>query len=538
VLVASNLTIQFGAKPLFENISVKFGEGNRYGLIGANGSGKTTLMKILAGLLEASGGNVSLDAHERMSFLRQDQFAYEEQRVLDVVLQGHAEMWACMQEKDAIYANPEASEADYLHAAELESKFAEYGGYSAEARAGEILLGAGIPTEQHFGPMSAVAPGWKLRVLLAQALFSNPDILLLDEPTNNLDINTIRWLEDILNQRDSTMIIISHDRHFLNQVCTHMADLDYGTLKVYPGNYDDYMEASTQARQRQLSANAKAKDRVVELQEFVRRFSANKSKARQATSRAKQIEKIKVDDIKPSSRQYPWIRFEVDDKEKLHRHAVEIENLRHGFDRTLFENFSTFIEAGEKVAIIGENGVGKTTLLRCLAGEKLGASVGLTPLGGRVKWAEKARPGYFAQDHSEDFAKDETLVDWIQGWAREGEDEQIVRSTLGRLLFTGDDGKKSVKVISGGEQGRMLFGKLILQKPNVLLMDEPTNHLDMESIESLNTALDKYTGTLVFVSHDREFVSSIATRILEIKDGKIIDYKGNYEEYLSSQGIE
>ncbi|MEK7738368.1 MAG: ATP-binding cassette domain-containing protein, partial [Pseudomonadota bacterium] len=341
--------------------------------------------------------------------------------------------------------------------------------------------------------------------------------------------------EDTLNQRDSSMIIISHDRHFLNHVCTHMADLDYGTLKVYPGNYDDYMEASTQARTRQLAANAKAKDKVVELQEFVRRFSANKSKARQATSRAKQIEKIKVDDIKPSSRQYPWIRFEVDEKEKLHRHAVEIEGLRHGYERTLFQNFSTFIEAGEKVAIIGENGVGKTTLLRCLAGEQLG---GLTPQGGKLKWAENARPGYFAQDHSEDFAKDETLVDWIQGWARAGEDEQIVRSTLGRLLFTGDDGKKSVKVISGGEQGRMLFGKLILQKPNVLLMDEPTNHLDMESIESLNTALDKYTGTLVFVSHDREFVSSIATRILEIKAGAIIDYKGNYEEYLASQGID
>ncbi len=535
VLVASNITIQFGAKPLFENISVKFGEGNRYGLIGANGSGKTTFMKILAGLLEPSAGNVALDTHERMAFLKQDQFAYEEQRVIDVVLQGHKEMWDCMRDKDAIYANPEATEEDYLHAAELESKFAEYDGYTAEARAGELLLGVGIPIDQHFGPMSAVAPGWKLRVLLVQALFANPDILLLDEPTNNLDINTIRWLEDVLNQRDCTMIIISHDRHFLNQVCTHMADLDYGTIKVYPGNYDDYMEASTAARQRQLAANAKAKDRVQELQEFVRRFSANKSKARQATSRAKLIDKIKVDDIKPSSRQYPWIRFEVDEKEKLHRHAVEIENLRHGFDRTLFQNFSTFIEAGEKVAIIGENGVGKTTLLRCLAGEKIG---GLTPLGGTVKWAEKARPGYFAQDHSEDFAKDETLVDWIQGWAREGEDEQIVRSTLGRLLFTGDDGKKSVKVISGGEQGRMLFGKLILQKPNVLLMDEPTNHLDMESIESLNTALAKYSGTLVFVSHDREFVSSIATRILEIKDGKIVDYKGNYEDYLASQGIE
>ena len=535
VLVASNITMQFGAKPLFENISVKFGEGNRYGLIGANGSGKSTLMKILAGLLEPSAGNVALDAHERMAFLKQDQFAYEEQRVIDVVLQGHQQMWDCMREKDAIYANPEATEDDYLHAAELEAKFAEYDGYTAEARAGELLHGVGIPTEQHFGPMSAVAPGWKLRVLLAQALFANPDILLLDEPTNNLDINTIRWLENVLNERESTMIIISHDRHFLNQVCTHMADLDYGTLKVYPGNYDDYMEASTAARQRQLAANAKAKERVQELQEFVRRFSANKSKARQATSRAKLIEKIKVDDVKPSSRQYPWIRFEVDEKEKLHRHAVEIEKLRHGYDRTLFENFSTFIEAGEKVAIIGENGVGKTTLLRCLAGEALG---GLVPNGGTVKWAEKARPGYFAQDHSDDFAKDETLVDWVQYWAREGDDEQIVRSTLGRLLFTGDDGKKSVKVLSGGEQGRMLFGKLILMKPNVLLMDEPTNHLDMESIESLNTALAKYAGTLVFVSHDREFVSSIATRIFEIRDGKIIDYKGNYEEYLASQGIE
>ncbi len=535
MLVASNITIQFGAKPLFENISVKFGDGNRYGLIGANGSGKTTFMKILAGVLEPSGGNVSLDSHERISFLKQDQFAYEEQRVLDVVMMGHEQMWSCMQEKDAIYADMEATEADYLHAAELESRFAEYGGYTAESRAGEILLGAGIPIEQHSGTMSAVAPGWNLRVLLAQALFSIPDILLLDEPTYNLDINTIRWLEDVLNQRTSTMIIISHDRHFLNQVCTHMADLDYGTLKVYPGNYDDYMEASTQARTRLLSANAKAKDRVIELQDFVRRFSANKSKARQATSRAKLIEKIKVDDIKPSSRQYPWIRFEVDDKEKLHRHAVEITHLSHGYDRVLFKSFSTFIEAGEKVAIIGENGVGKTTLLRCLLGDKQG---GLTPKAGSVKWAEKARPGYFAQDHADDFAVDMTLFDWIARWTREGDDEQIVRSTLGRLLFTGDDAKKSVKVISGGEQGRMLFGKLILAKPNVLLMDEPTNHLDMESIESLNTALDKYPGTLVFVSHDREFVSSIATRILEIKDGAIIDYKGNYEDYLASQGIE
>ncbi len=539
MLVASNITMQFGAKPLFENVSVKFGEGNRYGLIGANGAGKTTFMKILAGLLEPSAGNVALDSGERMAFLRQDQFGYEDVRVLDVILMGHTEMWACMQEKDQIYANAEASEDDYLHAAELEGKFAEYDGYTAEARAGELLLGVGIPTEQHNGPMRAVAPGWKLRVLLCQALFANPDILLLDEPTNNLDINTIRWLEDVLNERNSSMVIISHDRHFLNQVCTHMADLDYGRIQIYPGNYDDYMEASTQARA-QLS---KAKEKVAELQEFVRRFSANKSKARQATSRARQIEKIKVEDMKPSSRQYPWIRFDYDEKEKLHRHAVEVEKLTFGYDpkQPIIKSFGITIDAGDKVAIIGENGVGKTTLLRLLAGEPSG---GLAPQHGKVKWAEKAKPGYFGQDHADDFAGGEALTDWIKQWVREGgyeggDVETLIRGTLGRLLFSGDEVKKSVKVISGGEQGRMLFGKLMLLRRNVLLMDEPTNHLDMESIESLNTGLEKFPGTLVFVSHDREFVSSLATRIIEIRqDRTIVDYRGSYEEYLASQGIE
>jgi ATPase subunit of ABC transporter with duplicated ATPase domains len=542
MLVASNVTIQFGAKPLFENVSVKFGEGNRYGLIGANGSGKTTFMKILAGVLECSAGNVSLDPGERMAYLKQDQFAYENVRVLDVVMMGHAEMWACMSERDAIYANPDASEDDYMRAAELESHFAEYDGYTAESRAGELLLGAGIPTDKHNGPMSEVAPGWKLRVLLVQALFANPDILLLDEPTNNLDINTIRWLEDILNERESTMIIISHDRHFLNQVCTHMADLDYGTIKVYGGNYDDFMEASTVARERQVSANAKAKERVADLQGFVRRFSANKSKARQATSRLKLIEKIKPEDIKPSSRQYPWIRFDYDEKEKLHRLACEIENLGFGYEPKvpIIKSLSMSIEAGDRVAIIGENGVGKTTLLRLMAGEKLG---GLAPLGGHVKWAEKARPGVFAQDHAADFASTTPLTEWIVQWVREGgyeggDVETLIRGTLGRLLFSGDEAKKPVNVISGGEQGRMLFGKLMLLRNNVLLMDEPTNHLDMESIESLNTALEKYPGTLIFVSHDREFVSSLATRIIDIRpDRTIVDYRGSYEEYLASQGL-
>ena len=543
MLVASNITMQFGAKPLFENVSVKFGEGNRYGLIGANGAGKSTFMKILAGALEPSAGNVSLDSGERMVFLKQDQFGYEDQRVLDVVLMGHEEMWACMREKDAIYANPDASEADYMHAADLEAKFAEYDGYTAESRAGELLMGVGIPIEQHNGPMREVAPGWKLRVLLCQALFADPNILLLDEPTNNLDINTIRWLENIVNERDSTMIIISHDRHFLNQVCTHMADLDYGRIQIYPGNYDDYMEASIQARNRLITANAKAKEKVADLQEFVRRFSANKSKARQATSRAKLIEKIKVEDMKPSSRQYPWIRFEYDDKDKLHRLAVAIENLTFGYDPAapIIKNFNTNIDAGDKIAIIGENGVGKTTLLRLLATAALD---GLTPQHGEIKWAEKAKLGYFGQDHSADFAEDTSLTEWIWQWVREGgfegaDVETLVRGTLGRLLFQGDEVKKSVKVISGGEQGRMLFGKLMLLRRNVLLLDEPTNHLDMESIESLNTAVEKFPGTVVFVSHDREFVSSLATRIIEIKtDRSIIDYRGTYEEYLNSLGIQ
>jgi ATPase subunit of ABC transporter with duplicated ATPase domains len=530
LLITNNLTIQFGAKPLFENVSVKFGEGNRYGLIGANGCGKSTFMKILASVQEPSSGNISLDSNERMAWLKQDQFAYEDMRVLDVVMMGHEDMWRVMQERDAIYANPDATEDDYMKAAELESEFAEYDGYTAEARAGELLMGVGIPISQHNGQMSAVAPGWKLRVLLVQALFSNPDVLLLDEPTNNLDINTIRWLEDVLNNRTCTMIIISHDRHFLNQVCTHIADMDFGKLTVYPGNYDDYMEASTLARTRQLTDNAKARERVAELQEFVRRFSANASKARQATSRAKQIEKIKIEDIQPSSRQYSFIRFEYDEREKLHRQALDATELSKSFDRTLFSNLDLRIEAGERVAIIGENGVGKTTLLRCLATD-------LEPDHGSVKWVEKANIGYFAQDHAADFNNKLAVDAWMQQWMRPGDDEQTVRGILGRLLFSGDDVKKPVRVLSGGEQGRMLFGKLILQHPNVLLMDEPTNHMDMESIESLNTALDKYKGTLIFVSHDRAFVGSLATRILEIRDDKVIDFNGNYEDYLASQGV-
>jgi ATPase subunit of ABC transporter with duplicated ATPase domains len=532
MLTTSNVAIQFGAKPLFEGVTVKFSDGNRYGLIGANGCGKSTLMKILGGELEQSVGEVSLQAGMRLGKLNQNQFGYEDERVLDVVMQGHREMWQAMTERDQIYADPDATDADYMKAAELEGRFAEYGGYTAEARAAAILLDAGIAEPLHTGPMREVAPGLKLRVLLAQALFSKPDVLLLDEPTNNLDIHSIHWLERILNEYDATMIIISHDRHFLNQVCTHVADLDFQQLKVYPGNYDDFMLASTQARARVEAANAKAKDRISDLQEFVRRFSANASKARQATSRRKAIDKIKIEEIRPSSRQNPYIRFEQ--AKKLYRSAVTVEKLNFtypGASVPVLTNISFNIEAGERVAIIGPNGIGKTTLMRCLAGE-------LNPSSGRISWVENAQLGYMPQDPQAEFADKTDLFSWMSVWTGKADDEQIIRATLGRLLFSGDETKKSVTVLSGGEKGRMIYGKLMLTKPNVLLMDEPTNHMDMETIESLQIGLEKYPGTLLFVSHDRQFVDGLATRIIELQaSGTIADFSGSYDEYLKSQGM-
>jgi ATPase subunit of ABC transporter with duplicated ATPase domains len=533
MLSTANVSIQFGAKPLFENVTVKFDGGNCYGLIGANGCGKSTFMKILSRELEPSAGEVMLLTGLRVGKLSQDQFAYEDHRVLDVVLQGHVEMWQAMQERDAIYANPNATDNDYMRAADLETKFAEYGGYNAEARAASLLTDAGIDPSFHNGPMREVAPGWKLRVLLAQALFSKPDVLLLDEPTNNLDINSIRWLEDVLNDYDATMVIISHDRHFLNRVCTHMADLDFGQIRIWPGNYDDFMLASAQAREMVMAANAKAKERIAELHEFVARFSANASKARQATSRKRQIEKIKIEEMKPSSRQNPFIRF--DQNKKLYRSAMNVEKLHFtypGSDVEVLKSINLVIEAGERIAIIGANGIGKTTLLRCLAGD-------LQPTKGVVKWVENAQLGYMPQDTGSLFEKKADLFTWMSEWRAPSEGDEAVRATLGRLLFSGDEIRKSVKVLSGGEKGRMIYGKLMLTKPNVLLLDEPTNHMDMETIESLQIGVEKYPGTLIFVSHDRQLVEGLATRIVEVKPGgNIIDFKGTYEEYLKSQGIE
>jgi len=529
VISAANVTIQFGSKPLFENISVKFGEGNRYGMIGANGCGKSTFMNILSGELEPTSGNVSVTPNERIGKLSQDQFAFEEFSVIDTVIMGHRELWKIKQERDKLYALPEMSEDEGMRVAELEIEFAEMDGYTAESRAGEFLSGAGIEEALHFGPMSDVAPGWKLRVLLAQALFASPDILLLDEPTNNLDINAIRWLEGVLSNQKSTIIIISHDRHFLNTVCTHMADIDYGELRVYPGNYDDFMMASTAARELLQNENAKKKAEIADLQQFVSRFSANASKAKQATSRAKKIEKIQLADIKRSSRISPYIRFSQD--KKLFRQALTLENVSKGFDEgPLFEKGNLMLEAGSRLAVIGENGVGKSTLLRCLLDE-------IQADKGEIQWSENASIGFCPQDNIAEFNSETTLFDWMSQWRKSSHNDQIVRATLGQLLFSSDDFEKSVKVCSGGEKNRLLFGKLMMSSPNVLILDEPTNHMDMEAIEALNLALVHYEGTIIFVSHDREFVSSLATQIIEIKDKQLVNFAGTYDEYLASQKI-
>ena len=529
MISAANVTIQFGSKPLFENISVKFGDGNRYGLIGANGCGKSTFMNILSGELEPTSGNVSVTPNERIGKLSQDQFAFEEYTVIDTVIMGHAELWAIKKERDRLYALPEMTEDEGMKVAGLEIEFAEMDGYTAESRAGEFLSGAGIEESLHFGLMSDVAPGWKLRVLLAQALFASPDILLLDEPTNNLDINAIRWLEGVLSAQKSTIIMISHDRHFLNEVCTHVADIDYGELRVYPGNYDDFMIASTAARELLQNENNKKKAQIADLQQFVSRFSANASKAKQATSRAKKIEKIELADIKRSSRISPYIRFTQD--KKLFRQALTLDNLSIGFDEgPLFENGNLMLDAGARLAVIGENGVGKSTLLRCLLNE-------LDPDSGKVQWSENAVTGYCPQDNTNEFTTDITLFDYMSQWRKPSHNDQIVRATLGQLLFSSDDFEKRAKVCSGGEKNRLLFGKLMMSSPNVLILDEPTNHMDMEAIEALNLALTHYEGTIVFVSHDREFVSSLATQIVEIKDKRLINFAGTYDEYLASQGL-
>ena len=515
MIATENISKQFGPDFLFEGINISFNPGETYGLIGANGSGKSTFMKILSGEIEPSSGIVKVDSKKRISTLKQNQFEYEDMNVIDCVILGHKKLWDIKVERERIYALPEMSEEESLKVTELEVEFADLDGYTAEADANKLLLGLGIPAESHDKKMSSIEPGLKLRVLLAQALFGNPDILLLDEPTNNLDLGTIEWLENILRKSKSTLIVISHDRKFLNNVCSNIADLDYGEIRVYPGNYDDFMIASTQARQRLIDENKKKSEKIKELKNFVSRFSANASKAKQATSRANQIEKIKLNDIAKSSRVYPFIRFEQD--KKIYSNVLDVKSLTKKYDNlTVLNKVNISIDVGDKIAILGDSGIGKTTLLKCLMEDSFKDS-------GSVKWSMNADIGYFAQDSDEKIDSELSLIDWMGQWSKDS-DEQKIRSVLGRLLFSKDNIYKSVNVLSGGEKRRLLFGKMMLEHPNVIIMDEPTNHLDMESIESLNSALELYDGTIIFTSHDREFISSLASRILEIKSAKMLEH--------------
>ncbi|MBK8395134.1 MAG: ABC-F family ATPase [Leptospiraceae bacterium] len=532
MISAAGVTIRYGKKTLFEDVSIKFKEGSRYGLIGANGSGKSTFLKILAGIEQPHQGVVSVDKGMRIGFLKQDHYEYENETIMNAVLMGHKELWAVHKERDRLYSLPEMSEAEGILASELEEKYADLDGYEAESYAGELLEGLGIPSNLHQEVMSRITGGYKLRVLLAQVLFQKPEILLLDEPTNNLDIKTIKWLEDFLRNHTGVLIVISHDRHFINSIATDIADLDYNVIRVYPGNYDDYMEASTMAREQLINDNKRTKEKIADLQEFVSRFSANASKAKQATSRAKLIDKLKSGqiEIKPSSRVSPYIRFKM--AKPLGKDVINAFEISKSFDVPIFKNVTISISKGEKVGIIGTNGVGKTTLLKCLLKQ-------LEPDSGKVEHGASMTASYFPQDHKDGIGVDApTLIEWLYRYAPEGTDTTVIRSMLGRMLFSGDMAQKSTSVLSGGEKSRLILSRMIMAEDNVIALDEPTNHLDLESIEALNYSLSIYEGTVIFVTHDREFVSSLATRIIEVTPEQVIDFKGTYEEYLEKEGAE
>lgn len=531
MISVSNLTVRYGKKTLFEDVSIKFKEGERYGLIGANGSGKSTFLKILAGMDQPTSGSVSLDKGMRLGYLKQDHYGYDEVTIMNAVLMGNPELWEVSQERDRLYALPEMSDEEGILASEIEEKFADLGGYEAESYAGELLVGLGIPSNLHNEPMSRITGGFKLRVLLAQVLFLKPEILLLDEPTNHLDIKTINWLENFLSGHKGVLIVISHDRHFINSISTNIADLDYNVIRIYPGNYDDYMEASTMAREQQLNENKRNKEKIADLQEFVNRFSANASKAKQATSRQRLIEKLKGQqiEIKPTSRVSPYIRFKVG--KPLGKDVINAVGISKSYGKTkVFENVNITIAKGEKVAIIGTNGAGKTTLVKCLMKQ-------MEPDTGKVEWGTSVFASYFPQDHKEGIGDDKnTLIDWLYQFAPPDTDTTVLRGLLGRMLFSGDMALKGTSVLSGGEKSRLIIARMIMAEDNVLALDEPTNHLDLESIESLNYALSQYEGTVLFVSHDREFVSSLATRIIEVTPERVMDFTGTYDEYLSKEG--
>ncbi|AGA69832.1 ATPase component of ABC transporters with duplicated ATPase domain [Desulfitobacterium dichloroeliminans LMG P-21439] len=528
MISTNGITLRFGKRALFEDVNVKFTPGNCYGIIGANGAGKSTFLKILSGEIDPSKGEVVVSTGERIAVLKQDHFEFEEFDVLKTVIMGHSRLYEIMVEKDALYAKPDFNEEDGMKAADLEAEFAEMNGWQAEAEAAELLMGLGIPKEYHDRKMKELEGSEKVRILLAQALFGHPHILLLDEPTNHLDLQSINWLENFLYNFESTVLVVSHDRHFLNKVCTHIVDIDFGKVQLFVGNYDFWYESSQLALKLMRDANKKKEDKIAELQSFIQRFSSNASKAKQATSRKKQLDKLTLDDIRPSSRKYPYIAFTPD--REAGNNLLTVEGLTKTIDgEKVLDNVSFIVDRGDKVAFVGPNGLAKTTLLKILMGEMEADS-------GEFSWGVTTSQTYLPKDNSAYFDTNLSLVDWLRQFSKDP-DESFVRGFLGRMLFSGEESLKSANVLSGGEKVRCMLSRMMLSGANVLLLDEPTNHLDLESITALNNGLTQFDGTILFVSQDHQFVQTIANRIIEITPKGIIDRKMEYDEYLENEHV-
>ena len=526
MLTATGVTIRFGKRTLFEDVNIKFNKGCCYGIIGANGAGKSTFLKVLSGELEPSKGEVSKEKTERLSVLKQDHFAFEDYTVINTVIMGNQELYSIMKEKDEIYSKPDFSEEDGMKAAKLEERFAELDGWNAESDAAVLLNDLGIEPEKHYESMSKLEPKEKVKVLLAQALFGNPDILLLDEPTNDLDLKSINWLEEFLINFENTVIVVSHDRYFLNKVCTHIADVDFGKIKVYPGNYDFWYESSQLALKQMKEANKKKEEKIKELQEFIARFSANASKSKQATSRKKTLEKIQLDEIRPSNRKYPYIDFKPD--REPGKEILQVKNISKTINgEKILDNISFSVKPGDKIAFLAENENAKTVLFQIIAGE-------IEADFGEIVWGTTITNNYFPKDNNYLFESDLSITDWLRQYSKDP-DETYVRSFLGRMLFSGEEALKKVNVLSGGEKVRCVLSKMMLSGANLLVFDEPTNHLDMESITALNEGMNKFKGSILFTSHDHQLTQTVANRIIDIKKDRLIDREVTYNEYL---GIE
>ena len=531
MISTSNLSVQFGGRKLFDEVNIKFTEGNCYGIIGPNGAGKSTFLKVLTGELDSTSGEVIIEKNKRLSFLKQDHFAYEDEEVLNVVMMGHAKLYDIMMQKNALYAKTEFTEEDGNLAAELEGEFAELDGWEAETNAEKFLVGLGIPAEMHHKLMKELTEPEKVKVLLAQAIFGNPDILLLDEPTNGLDLHAVKWLEDFLmDLENTTVLVVSHDRHFLNKVCTHIADIDYGKIKMFVGNYDFWYESNQLMQELIRNQNKKMEQKKKELQDFIARFSANASKSKQATSRKKQLEKLQFEDMQVSNRKYPYIEFKPE--REAGNNMLKVENLTKTVDgEKILDNISFTINTGDKVVILSKNDIAKTTLFQILADE-------LEPDSGKVEWGVTTSQSYFPKDNSEYFENvDLSLIDWLRQFS-EDQHEEYVRGFLGRMLFSGEEARKKAKVLSGGEKVRCMLSKMMLSNANVLLLDNPTDHLDLEAITSLNKSLERFDGTILFTTHDHEFIQTIANKIIEITPKGILEKEMEYDDYLNDETVE